>query len=340
MASLLEGGINVRISGQDTGRGTFAHRHAILHDVNTGERYIPLQHMPQARGAFEIYNSPLSEAGCLGFEYGYSIAAPDSLVIWEAQFGDFVNGAQVILDQFITSGMAKWNSMSRLTLLLPHGYEGNGPEHSNGRVARFLAQAAEGNIRVANCTTSAQFFHLLRRQGMIGKQRPLVVLTPKGLLRAPYAMSPLADFTAGRFEYVIDDPMFSDAGDAERGAVTRLVLCSGKVFYDIAGYGERAATTDVAIARIELLYPFPRKQLGELIARYPNLREVVWAQEEPLNYGPYPFMLQRVPQVLPEGVAWGYAGRPKRSSPSEGYTSVHLIEQERIVREALRLPEQ
>jgi 2-oxoglutarate dehydrogenase E1 component len=331
LGSLLEQGVNVRLTGQDSGRGTFAHRQALLHDIHTGETYAPLQHLPAAQAALELHNSPLSEEACLGFEYGYSIAAPDSLVIWEAQFGDFVNGAQVISDQFITSGMVKWGNTSRLTLLLPHGYEGNGPEHSNARVARWLESAAEGSIRVANCTTAAQFFHLMRRQGLIASRRPLVVLTPKGLLRAPHAMSPLSDFTHGRFEWVLDDPVMGDP--AARAQVRRLVLCSGRVYYDIAGHADRPATT--AVARVELLYPFPRKQVSELLASYPNLREVVWAQEEPVNHGPYPYMMQRIPGLLPTRVPLGYAGRPKRSSTSEGYTSVHLLEQDRIARDAL-----
>ena len=334
-ASLLEEGIAVRLTGQDAQRGTFAHRHMMLHDVNTGETYAPIQHLPGADAQLEVHNSPLSEAACLGFEYGYSIEASDALVIWEAQFGDFVNGAQIIIDQFINSGMVKWGDTTRLTLLLPHGYEGNGPEHSNARLARWLSAAAEGSIRIANCTTAAQFFHLMRRQGKLEQRRPLIVMTPKGLLRAPHAMSPIGDFTSGRFEWIIDDPL-STSADARAG-VTRLVLCSGKVYYDIAGYGERAGKSDTAVVRTELLYPFPRKQMTDLLASYPNVREVVWAQEEPLNHGPYQYMLQRVKPLLADGVTWSYAGRPKRSSPSEGYTSVHLVEQERIVREALGL---
>ena len=333
LGSLLEQGVGVRLTGQDCERGTFAHRHLMLNDVVTGARYAPIQHLPQAKAALEVHNSPLSEAACLGFEYGYSVAKPDSLVMWEAQFGDFVNGAQIINDQFITSGMVKWGATSRLTLLLPHGYEGNGPEHSNGRIARWLGSAAEGSIRVAQPTTSAQYFHLLRRQGLTGTRRPLIVMTPKGLLRAPFAMSPLGDFTNGRFEWVLDDPTCMSE-PARRSEVTRLVVCAGKVFYDMSMHAARVDARHVAIIRTELLYPFPRKQVEDIVRQYPNLSEVVWVQEEPLNHGAFPYMSQRLPDAI-GALPLRYVGRPKRSSTSEGYTSVHLVEQDRIVREAL-----
>ena len=226
-ASLLVEGIPIRVSGQDTERGTFSHRHAVLHDQRTGETHAPIQMLPDAGASFEIYNSPLSEYACLGFEYGYAVAAPDALVLWEAQYGDFVNGAQIVIDQFLVAGLSKWGQTSRLTLLLPHGYEGNGPEHSSAKLERFLQLAAQENIRVANCTNAAQYFHLLRRQALDATARPLVVMTPKGLLRLKQASSALADFSEGRFEPVLDDP------SADRNAVTRLVLCSGKLYYDI-----------------------------------------------------------------------------------------------------------
>ena len=334
-ASLLEAGVNVRLSGQDSERGTFSHRHMVLHDSNTGEKYAPIQHLKGATGALEVYNSPLSELACLGFEYGYSVEAPDTLVLWEAQFGDFVNGAQIVSDQFITSGMVKWGLTSRLTLLLPHGYEGNGPEHSNGRLVRWLASAAEGNMRIAQPSTAAQHFHLLRRQALIQNRRSLIVMTPKGFLKAPAAQSPLSDFTSGRFEWVLDDPRMETA--EQRAEVTRLVFCSGKIYHDIDAHEGRAQTTDTAVARIELLYPFPRKQVAELLASYPNLTEVAWAQEEPLNFGAFPHLNMRMPGLLAEGIEWTYIGRPKRSSASEGYTSVHRLEQERIIRHALGL---
>jgi 2-oxoglutarate dehydrogenase E1 component len=336
-ASLLERGTNIRLTGQDSERGTFAHRHMVLHDANTGEKFAPIQHLPNADGSLEVYNSPLSELACLGFEYGYSIEAPDSLVLWEAQFGDFVNGAQIVSDQFITSGMTKWGLTSRLTLLLPHGYEGNGPEHSNARLMRWLASAAEGNLRVAMPSNAAQLFHLLRRQAMHDQRRPLIVMTPKGLLKVAWAQSPLSDFTGGRFEWVLDDPTITT--DEQREQVTRLVLCAGKVYHDMAQHEDRAQATKTALTRLELLYPFPRKQVAELLGRYPNLKEVVWAQEEPMNFGAFPHMHLRIPALLPDGVEWSYVGRPKRSSASEGYTSVHNLEQRRIVRQALGLPE-
>ncbi len=330
LGSLLVEGIPIRLSGQDTERGTFAHRHAVLHDPNTGELHVPLQHLPDAGASFEIYNSPLSEYACLGFEYGYSVAAPDSLVLWEAQFGDFVNGAQIVIDQFLVAGLSKWHQTSRLSLLLPHGYEGNGPEHSSAKLERFLQLAAQENIRVANCTTAAQFFHLLRRQALDATPRPLVVMTPKGLLRLKQASSELVDLVDGRFEQVLDDPSVTD-----RDRIRRLVLCSGKVYYDIAGHEERAAADTVAIARIEQLYPFPVEQAAELTAAYPALEEIVWAQEEPQNMGAWRSLRHRLEGAAPDGVPVRFVGRPWRASPSEGYPTAHLLEQDRIVREAL-----
>jgi 2-oxoglutarate dehydrogenase E1 component len=329
-ASLLVEGIPIRLTGQDTERGTFSHRHAVLHDVNTGETYAPLQHLDDASASFEIYNSPLSEYACVGFEYGYSVAAPEALVLWEAQFGDFVNGAQIVIDQFVVAGLAKWRETTRLTLLLPHGYEGNGPEHSSARLERFLQLAAQENIRVANCSTSAQYFHLVRRQALDAAGRPLVVMTPKGLLRLKQASSILADLAEGGFRPVIDDP------GADRDAVTRLVICSGKVYYDIVGHEERASAAEVAVARLEQLYPFPVQAYAELTASYPNLREVVWAQEEPQNMGAWRTIRHRLEEPLREGgIPLSFVGRPWRASPSEGYPTAHLREQDRIVRAAL-----
>ena len=290
-ASLLALGVPVRLTGQDTERGTFSQRHAVLHDSKTGERHSPLQHLRDANAPFELHNSPLSEQACMGFEYGYSVQAPDALVLWEAQFGDFVNSAQVIIDQFMVSGLAKWGQTSRLTLLLPHGYEGSGPEHSSARLERFLQAAAEGNIRVANCTTPAQYFHLLRRQALVSKPRPLILMTPKSLLRLPAATSTLEELAEGHFERLIDDPRFAGGG---REAVTKLVLCSGKVYYDIAGHEERDAAGHIAIARVELLYPFPEEDLVKLMESYPNLERVVWVQEEPRNMGARAFMRRRM----------------------------------------------
>jgi 2-oxoglutarate dehydrogenase E1 component len=327
-ASLLVEGIPIRLTGQDTERGTFSHRHIVLHDAETGALHVPVEHLEGASASFEVHNSPLSEAAALGFEYGYSVAAPDALVLWEAQFGDFVNGAQAIVDQFVVSGLAKWRQTSRLTLLLPHGYEGNGPEHSSARLERFLQLAAQENIRVADCTTAAQYFHLLRRQALDAAARPLVVMTPKGLLRLRQASSTLRDLAEGAFLPVVDDPV------ARHERVRRLVLCSGKVYYDIVGHERRAGVAEVAVARLEQLYPFPTEEAARLVAAYPNLREIVWAQEEPQNMGAWRAIRHRLEEAA-AGLPLRYVGRPWRASPSEGYPTAHLREQDRIVRAAL-----
>jgi 2-oxoglutarate dehydrogenase E1 component len=331
LASLLTEDVHVRFTGQDTERGTFSHRHLVLHDEKTGLHYAPIQNLQEATAPLELHNSPLSESACLGFEYGYSAHSPDSLVLWEAQFGDFGNAAQVIIDSFIVSAEAKWGQTSRLTLLLPHGYEGAGPEHSSARIERFIQLAAEGNIRIANPSTASQYFHLLRRQAHIAKARPMVVFTPKGLLRLPRATSTLEDLTSGSFEFVLDDPKATDRKDK----VERLVLCSGKIYYDIDAAPKREEIDNVAIARVELLYPFAKEQLTQLIAGYPKLKEIVWVQEEPRNMGAWSVMQRRMPELLPEGVELGYVGRPPRASPGEGYAVAHTKEQERIVLTAL-----
>ncbi|HTR32510.1 MAG TPA: 2-oxoglutarate dehydrogenase E1 component [Gaiellaceae bacterium] len=328
-ASLLVDGIPVRLTGQDVQRGTFAQRHLVLHDANTNETFAPIQHLDDATASFEVYNSPLSEYACVGFEYGYSAAAPETLVLWEAQYGDFANGAQIVIDQFISSGLSKWRETSRLTLLLPHGYEGNGPEHSSARLERFLQLGAQENMRIANCTTAAQYFHLLRRQALDPIGRPLVVVTPKGLLRLKDATSTLADLAEGEFKPVIDDAR------QDKSSVRRLVLCAGKIYYDIAGHEARAATADaIALARVEQLYPFPSSALAELVASYPQLDEIVWAQEEPQNMGPWRSIRHRLEEAA-NGVKLRYIGRTWRASPSEGYPTAHLIEQDRIARDAL-----
>ncbi len=328
-ASLLVEGIPIRLTGQDTERGTFSHRHLVLHDAQNDQAYAPIQNLDEATASFEIHNSPLSEEACLGFEYGYSVAAPEALVGWEAQFGDFVNGAQVAIDQFIVSGLSKWGQTSRLTLLLPHGYEGNGPEHSSARLERFLQLAAQENIRIANCTTAAQYFHLMRRQALDPSARPLVVMTPKGLLRLKAAASALSDLAEGSFRPVLGDPA------ADTSEVRRLVLCSGKVYYDLAGHELRAEARSVAIGRVEQLYPFPVADAAEFVRSFPQLEEVVWAQEEPQNMGAWRAIRHRLEETLPEGVRLRFVGRPWRASPSEGYPTAHLREQDRIVREAL-----
>jgi 2-oxoglutarate decarboxylase len=330
-ASLLTEGVHIRLTGQDTERGTFSHRHLVLHDEKTGLPYCPMQNLACAKAPFELCNSPLSETACLGFEYGYSAATPKALVLWEAQFGDFANAGQVIIDSFIVSGEAKWGQTSRLTLLLPHGYEGSGPEHSSARIERFLALAAEGNIRIANPSNAAQYFHLLRRQALIRKPRPLIVFTPKGLLRLDRAAATVEQLSDGQFHFILDDPLATE----RREKVERLVLCTGKVYWDIDASERRAAAENVAIARVELLYPFAKEQLSELIASYPNLKEIVWAQEEPRNMGCWKVMSRRLPDLMPEGVELGYVGRPTRASPGEGYSVAHAREQERIVLTAL-----
>jgi 2-oxoglutarate dehydrogenase E1 component len=305
----------------------------VLHDSQTGARWWAMQQLRDAVAPFELHNSPLSEQGCLGFEYGYSIQAPDSLVLWEAQFGDFVNSAQVIVDQFLVSGLAKWGQTSRLSLLLPHGYEGSGPEHSSARPERFLQAAAEGNIRVANCTTPAQYFHLLRRQALVSKPRPLIVMTPKSLLRLPAATSTLAELVDGSFERVLDDPKLPGS----REEIRKLVLCSGKIYYDIVGHEERTGARHIAVARVEQLYPFPENELVELMESYPNLERVAWVQEEPRNMGARAFMRRRMAGILPREMSYDYIGRQLRAAPGEGYTAAHKREQARIVRVALDL---
>jgi 2-oxoglutarate dehydrogenase E1 component len=327
-ASLLVDGIPIRLTGQDTERGTFSQRHLVLHDASTGELHTPLQALEDAHASFEVYNSPLSEFACVGFEYGYSMAAPDALVLWEAQFGDFVNGAQTIIDQFISSGLAKWKQTSRLTLLLPHGYEGNGPEHSSARLERFLQLAAQENLRITNCTTAAQYFHLLRRQALDASARPLVEMTPKGLLRLKDASSTLDDLAHGAFRPILD------ASDVDKSSVGRLVFCSGKVYYDIVGHAAAGETSRVAVARIEQLYPFPVHDARELIATYPALEQIVWVQEEPQNMGAWRTIRHRLEEAA-SGIPVRYVGRPWRASTAEGYPTAHLHEQDRIARAAL-----
>jgi 2-oxoglutarate dehydrogenase E1 component len=335
-AAILAEGTPIRLSGQDTERGTFSQRHAVLHDAQTGARFTPLQALPQARASCAIYNSPLTEVAALGFEYGYSVHAPGALVLWEAQFGDFANAAQVIIDQFIASARAKWRQQPGLVLLLPHGYEGQGPEHSSGRLERYLQLAAEDNLRIANCTTAAQYFHLLRAQAASLREapRPLVIMTPKSLLRHPQAASNLADLSSGTFQPVLDD-----AGAASRrDEIERLIFCSGKVAVDLAAAKVPAEHQQrVAVARVELLYPFPEEAVRHLLARYSHLREVVWLQEEPRNMGAWGFVAPRLEALLPERVRLRYIGRPDRASTAEGLAAWHATEQARIVEEAFAL---
>jgi 2-oxoglutarate dehydrogenase E1 component len=337
-ATLLAEGNGVRLSGQDSGRGTFSHRHAILYDQNTEDKFVPLQHVASGQAPFEVHDSPLSEAAVVGFEYGYSLAEPHWLTLWEAQFGDFANTAQTIIDQFICPGEAKWLRMSGLVLLLPHGYEGQGPDHSSARVERFLQMSAEDNWQIVNCTTPASFFHALRRQIHRNFRKPLIAFTPKSLLRHRLAVSPLADFAAGSsFHRVLPE---TDAGMAAGEAVRRVILCTGKVYYDL--YQERAnrGIKDVALIRLEQLYPFPRMALIKELQRYPNA-EVVWCQEEPENQGAWTFADRRIELVL---VAIGhraqrprYVGRQAAASSATGLLKRHNIEQARLVDAALTI---
>jgi 2-oxoglutarate dehydrogenase E1 component len=327
-ATLLAEGTPIRLTGQDSERGTFSQRHLVLHHAETDARYTPLCHLKEAQAPFEVHNSPLSELAAVGFEYGFSVVAPRTLVLWEAQFGDFVNGAQVIIDQFISAGRAKWGQLSRLVMLLPHGYEGQGPEHSSARLERFLQLGAEGNMRVANCTTPAQYFHLLRCQAKLEPRRPLVVMTPKSLLRHPRATSSVAELSDGSFRKVLGDD------SVQPDNVRRVVLCTGKVYYDILAAREQAGRDDVAIVRVELLYPWPAAEVAAVLEPFGDV-EVAWVQEEPRNMGAWFFVEARLREA---GLEPRYIGRPDRASPAEGYADTHEQEQKRITGEAVAEP--
>ena len=329
--SLIATGISVRITGQDAERGTFSHRHAVLSDVKNGRKFVPLQHLPGASATLDIHNSALSEMAVLGFEYGFSVAAPDTLTLWEGQFGDFVNVAQAMIDQFIAADRAKWGQDSGLVLLLPHGHEGQGPEHSSARLERFLQLCAENNMMVAYPSTPAQYFHLLRWQARREPRRPLVLMQPKSLLRLPQAASRLADLATGTFRPVIDDP----AGDAKREQVRRLVFCTGKVYYDLMA---KQPGAHVAVVRVEALYPWPLDDVSRLVDRYPNIDEVAWVQEEPKNMGAWSYIAPRLRVAAGNALVIRYIGRPERASPAEGYPKAHADEQGRIVQEALDVP--
>jgi 2-oxoglutarate dehydrogenase E1 component len=328
-ATVLAAGYPIRLTGQDVGRGTFFHRHAILYDQNTSAAYTPLQHLPAPAAAFHIYDSLLSEEGVLGFEYGYASSAPEVMVIWEAQFGDFANGAQVVIDQFIASGESKWGRLCGLTLLLPHGYEGQGPEHSSARLERYLQLCAEQNIQVCVPTTPAQIFHLLRRQMLRPYRKPLIVMSPKSLLRNKLAVSSLAELADGRFQLVIGE---TDALDP--AGVTRVVLCSGKVYYDLVEERRKQALDHIAIVRIEQLYPFPFQDFAAELARYPLLQELVWCQEEPENQGAWYQIKHRLLGHLANRVT-RYAGRPRCAAPAVGQFHRHIEQQKEVVHDAL-----
>ena len=324
--SLLLEGKNVRLTGQDVQRGTFSHRHAVLHDANTNQEFNSLLELKDRKGQFHIYNSLLSEYAVLGFEYGYGMANPNSLTIWEAQFGDFANGAQTMIDQFISSGESKWQKMNGLVMLLPHGYEGQGPEHSNARPERFLQLSAEYNMVVANVTEPSNFFHLLRRQLTWEFRKPCVVMSPKSLLRHPKVVSPLAEFTAGSFKEVIAD------STVKSNEVKRVILCSGKIYYDLEEAREKDKVKDVAIVRIEQLHPLPIKQIKQTLAAY-GKAEVVWVQEEPENMGYWNYILRLLYKEIPMEVI----SRKSSASPATGYNKVHVEEQKNIISNALKL---
>lgn len=336
-ATIIADGKPIRITGQDAERATFAHRNLVLHDSVNGSTFCPLHRLPQAKASFAIHNSPLSEASVLGFEYGYNVYSPETLVIWEAQYGDFTNCAQVIIDQFITSGSSKWRQKSSLVMLLPHGYEGQGPEHSSARLERFLQLAGEDNWTVANLTNAAQYFHLLRRQASIMNTedaRPLVLMAPKSLIRNPRVASPVTTFSQGSFQEVLEQP---GLGQTPKN-VERLVLCSGKVAVDLEEALEKQKDEDhswLHIVRVEQLYPFPKEEISRIMKKYPNLKEILWVQEEPQNMGGWSYMEPRIREIAPKGTEVCYSGRPERSSPASGYQDVHLYEQQTIISFAL-----
>jgi 2-oxoglutarate dehydrogenase E1 component len=330
IGSLLLEGVGVRLTGQDVERGTFSHRHAVLHDFEDGTRYVPLEHLAADQGRFTTVNTMLSELAVLGFEYGFSSADPHTLVLWEAQFGDFANGAQPIIDQFIASAETKWQRMSGIVLLLPHGYEGQGPEHSSARPERFLQLCAQNNLQVCYPTHPAQYFHALRRQMHRNFRKPLVLLTPKSLLRDERSASRLQEFTEGGFRTVIDDP-----AAPERDRVQRLVLCSGRVFYTLQAARDERAAEQIALVRAEQLYPFPREELQGIVARYRRAHEVYWVQEEPRNMGAWSFMEPRLRDLLPDTCVLTYQGRDEAASPATGALGLHEVEEKALVERAL-----
>jgi 2-oxoglutarate decarboxylase len=326
--SLLVEGRSIRISGQDTVRGTFSHRHAAFIDTQTAVEWVPLSTLATDKTSFQIYDSPLSEAGALGFEYGYSLAAPEALVLWEAQFGDFVNAAQVIIDQFISSGEEKWNQTTNLVLLLPHGYEGQGPEHSSARFERFLQLCADENMIVCNASTAAQYFHLLRRQARLKSRKPLIVVTPKSLLRLPEAASPIRQFTSGGFAAVMGD------SSVEQSNAVRILLCSGKLCHELFGARDRLGDRSTAIIRLEQFYPFPKRQLVDELMKFPNAVDLRWVQEEPRNYGAWGFLEPRLLELKARGQSLSYVGRPASASTATGSNTLHQMEQHQLLKEA------
>jgi multifunctional 2-oxoglutarate metabolism enzyme len=331
--SLLMQGVSVRLAGQDSRRGTFVQRHSVLIDRETGAEYTPLANLAKDQAKFFVYDSLLSEYAALGFEYGYSVANQSALVLWEAQFGDFVDGAQMVIDEFISSGEAKWGQRSGVVMLLPHGLEGQGPDHSSGRIERFLQLSAENNMTVANCSTPANYFHLLRRQALSDVHRPLVVFTPKSLLRAKAAVSAVEDFTEETFRPVLPDTGVGGE-PLDDAAVRRVLLCTGKVAYDLMAKRESEGIADVAVVRVEQLYPLPAEQIREQLERYPNATDVVWVQEEPMNMGAWQFMAVNLPEELPEGRTLRRVSRKASASPAVGSAKVHEVEQRELIAQA------
>ncbi len=321
----------MRLIGQDSGRGTFFHRHAVWHDQNSVDNYIPLQHLAPSQPRFDVYDSFLSEEAVLGFEYGFSTTEPNSLTIWEGQFGDFVNGAQVIIDQFISSGEAKWGRLCGLTMMLPHGYEGQGPEHSSARLERFLQLCAEQNMQVCVPSTPAQMFHMLRRQMKQGFRKPLVIMSPKSLLRHKLSVSQLDDLTQGSFRTVIDE-----VDDIQASKVTRIVFCSGKVYFDLLDSRRGDGLHNIAIVRVEQLYPFPAEEYAAIIKKYPNAKEIVWCQEEPQNQGAWYQIRHRLQESLSKDHQLLYAGRAPAAAPATGIAQMHQEQQQALVDAALR----
>jgi len=330
-ACLLEENYSVRLSGQDCERGTFFHRHAALHHQSTGEVYKPLKHLKEDQPRFEVINSFLSEEAVLGFEYGYSSTDPNTLVIWEAQFGDFANGAQVVIDQFISSGEIKWGRLSNLVMLLPHGYEGQGPEHSSARLERYLQLCAQHNMRVVLPTLPSQIFHLLRSQMTCGFRKPLIIMSPKSLLRHEAAVSPISSFSDGDFQKIIPE-----TDELDNAKVKRLILCCGKIYYKLHEVRQQKYDNSTAIVRVEQLYPFPRVDLQKIHDQYPGLEQVVWCQDEPRNQGPWREFKSRLNETFAP-LSFQYAGRQSSASSAAGYMALHLDQEARLVKDAFEL---
>ena len=327
--SLLQSGTPIRITGQDVERGTFSHRHVVLHGTKTQQRFVPLNHLTDDQARFHPYNSLLSEFAALGFEFGYSASNPEALVIWEAQFGDFVNGAQVIIDQYLSASEAKWGQKTSLVMTLPHGYEGQGPEHSSARLERFLQLCAEDNMQVANLTTPAQYYHALRKQILQEKRKPLIIMSPKSLLRHPMAVCNVDELGNGKFMPFIDDETES------KESFERLIICSGKVYYDILKELEDEEERNVAVARLEQFYPFPNKDISQAFESYKNLKKVVWCQEEPQNMGGWTFVSSRLSNLLSGEQELIYAGRQASASPAAGQKKIHEAEQKKLIDKAI-----